>query len=441
MSPGKPVAIRVSEGGMPPVFGLFFSGKDLHFLPERCIIGQADGKLPIGRKTSRKISKDREPQESPPRKEALTHLTRHEGGTIMERVFNFSAGPGAIAQSVLEKAQRELVCYRDKGMSVMEMSHRSPMFEEILAEAVALFRELMGVPQGYDVLFLQGGATQQFSAVPLNLMTGSGKADYVDSGNFAHLAAQEAKRYGAVNIAASSKEDNYTYVPDVDQIAWDPEADYAHITTNNTIYGTRYGKLPDTGPVPLVADMSSNILSEPYDVSRFGVIYAGAQKNIGPAGLCVVVVRGDLLSKANPLCPKLLNWTEQQKNDSMVNTPNTYGIYMAKLGFEWLRDLGGVAAIYQQNVAKAALLYDFLDQSKLFKATAQKEYRSLMNVTFVTGDKDLDGEFVKFATANGLVNLKGHRNVGGMRASIYNAMPVEGVRKLVDVMKAFEAKR
>jgi phosphoserine aminotransferase len=358
----------------------------------------------------------------------------------MERVFNFSAGPAVIAQSVLEKAQSEMVCYRDKGMSVMEMSHRTPMFEEILAETIALFKELMGVPEGYEVLLLQGGATQQFSAVPLNLMA-TGKADYVDSGNFAHLAAEEAKRYGTVSIVASSKADNYTYVPDVDKIAWNGDADYAHITTNNTIYGTRYVKLPDTGNVPLVADMSSNILSEPYDVSRFGVIYAGAQKNIGPAGLCVVVVRSDLLGRANPLCPKLLNWAEQQKNDSMLNTPNTYGIYMAKLGFEWLRDLGGVPAIHKQNLAKAALLYDFLDESKLFKATAQKEYRSLMNVTFVTGDKAVDDEFVKFATANGLVNLKGHRNVGGMRASIYNAMPAEGVQKLVDAMKAFEAKR
>jgi len=358
----------------------------------------------------------------------------------MERVFNFSAGPAVIAQSVLEKAQSELVCYRDKGMSVMEMSHRTPMFEEILAETVALFGELMGVPEGYDVLFLQGGATQQFSAVPLNLMA-TGKADYVDSGNFAHLAAEEARRYGTVNIVASSKEDNYTHVPDVEKIAWNADADYAHITTNNTIYGTRYVKLPSTGDVPLVADMSSNILSEPYDVSRFGVIYAGAQKNIGPAGLCVVVLRSDLLGKASPLCPKLLNWAQQQKNDSMLNTPNTFGIYMAKLGFEWLRDRGGVAAIYKQNVAKAALLYDFLDESRLFRATAQMEYRSLMNVTFVTGDKALDDEFVRFAAAHGLVNLKGHRNVGGMRASIYNAMPVEGVQKLVDVMKAFEAGR
>jgi len=369
----------------------------------------------------------------------------------MTRHYNFSAGPAAIAQSVLEKARDELLCYPNRGMSVMEMTHRSPMYEEIFGEAVALFRELMGVPDGYDVLMLQGGATQQFSAVPLNLMkTASGiteggktirsKADYVDSGNFAHLAAEEAKRYGAVSIVASSREDNYTYVPDVDAIGWNADADYAYITTNNTIYGTRYISLPDTGDIPLVADMSSNILSEPYDVSRFGVIFAGAQKNIGPAGLCIVVVRRDLLVFANPLCPKLLNWEQQQKNDSMINTPNTYGIYMAKLGFEWLKSMGGVPAMHQVNIAKAKLLYDFLDESKLFRGTAQKAFRSLMNVTFVTGDKALDNAFVKHAEANGLVNLKGHRSVGGMRASIYNAMPVEGVEKLVEVMKAFEVK-
>lgn len=359
----------------------------------------------------------------------------------MERVFNFSAGPAVIAQSVLEKARDELVCYQDKGMSVMEMSHRSPMYEDIFGETVALFRELMGVPEGYDVLLLQGGATQQFSAVPLNLMKAQGgRADYVDSGNFAHLAAEEAKRYGTVNVVASSRADNYTYVPDVSNIQWNADADYAFITTNNTIYGTRYIQLPETGKVPLVADMSSNILSEPMDVRKFGVIFAGAQKNIGPAGLCFVIVRHDLLGRAHPLCPKLLNWEEQQKNDSMLNTPNTYGIYMAKLGFEWLRDLGGVNAIYKQNMEKAALLYDFLDESKLFKATAQKEYRSLMNVTFVTGDKELDNAFVKEAEKSGLVNLKGHRNVGGMRASIYNAMPVEGIQTLVQAMKAFEMK-
>ena len=360
----------------------------------------------------------------------------------MERIFNFSAGPAVIAQSVLEKARDEMLCYRDKGMSVMEMSHRSPMYEDIFNEAVALFRELMGVPQGYDVLMLQGGATQQFSAVPLNLMKPEGgKADYVDSGNFAHLAAEEARRYGTVCVVASSRGDNYTHVPDGEDIPWNADADYAYITTNNTIYGTRFTRLPDTGNVPLVADMSSNILSEPYDVSQFGVIFAGAQKNIGPAGLCVVVARHDLLGHAHPLCPRLLNWEEQQKNDSMLNTPNTYGIYMAKLGFEWLKAMGGVGAMHRQNIAKAGLLYDFLDNSRLFRGTARREYRSLMNVTFVTGDKDLDDEFVKYAAKNGLVNLKGHRSVGGMRASIYNAMPEAGVQKLVAVMKAFETEK
>ena len=358
----------------------------------------------------------------------------------MERVYNFSAGPGVIAQSVLEKARDEMLCYRDKGMSVMEMSHRSPMYEEIFQETTNLFRELMGVPENYAVLMLQGGATQQFSAVPLNLMKAwGGKADYIDSGNFAHLAAEEAKRYGTVHIAASSREDNYASVPDLKNTQWDADADYAYITTNNTIYGTCFPSMPDTGGLPLVADMSSNILSEPYDVSRFGVIFAGAQKNIGPAGLCIVVVRRDLLGKANPLCPKMLNWEQQWKNDSMLNTPNTYGIYMAKLGFEWLKAMGGVNAIYQVNIAKAALLYNFLDESKLFSGTAKKECRSLMNVTFVTGDKDTDSAFVKYAQSQGLVNLKGHRNVGGMRASIYNAMPTEGVKKLVAVMKDFEA--
>ena len=356
----------------------------------------------------------------------------------MERVFNFSAGPAMIAKSVLEKARDELVSYPGKGMSVMEMSHRSAMYVDIFNETKALLQKLMNIPEEYEILFLQGGATLQFSAVPLNLLTGSGKADYVDSGNFAHLAMEEAKRYGTVKMVASSREENYTYVPDADQIQWNADADYAYITTNNTIYGTRYTKIPDTGKVPLVADMSSNILSEPMDVSKFGVIFAGAQKNIGPAGLCIVIVRKDLLGRENPLCPKLMSWAQEVKNDSMLNTPNTYGIYMAKLGFEWLLSLGGVEAIYRQNVEKAALLYDALDQSKLFKAPARKDCRSLMNVTFVTGDADKDAAFVKYASQNGLVNLKGHRNVGGMRASIYNAMPVEGVQKLVQVMKAFE---
>lgn len=355
---------------------------------------------------------------------------------IMERVYNFSPGPSMLALPVLERAQREMLNYGGTGMSVMEMSHRSKMYTDVYDQAAADLRELMAIPEEYEVLFLQGGATQQFSAVPLNLMV-KGKADYVDSGNFAHLAAEEAKRYGTVNIAASSREDNYTYIPDLDNAAFDPEADYVHITSNNTIYGTRYVTLPDV-KAPLVTDASSMILSEVMDVTRFGAIYAGAQKNIGPSGLCVLIVRRELLGKAKAICPKLLNWEVQAKAGSMYNTPNTYGIYLAGLTFQWLKALGGVAAMEQINKEKAALLYDFLDNSRLFKPTAQPKYRSRMNVTFVTGDAEKDAAFVKAAAAQGLVNLKGHRTVGGMRASIYNAMPREGVMKLIDFMKAFE---
>ena len=356
---------------------------------------------------------------------------------MMDRVFNFSPGPAMLAQPVLEKAQKDLVCYGTTGMSVMEMSHRSKMYTDIYDKTVADLRTLLNIPDTYDALFLQGGATEQFSAIPLNLMV-TGKADYVDSGNFAHLAAEEAKRYGTVNIAASSRADTYTYVPDMKKAAFSDDADYVHICQNNTIYGTRYIELPDV-QVPLVADASSMILSEPMDVTKYGVIYAGAQKNIGPSGLCVMIVRKDLLGKANPLCPKLMNWTVQSEKGSMYNTPNTWGIYLAGLTFEWLLSIGGVEAIHKVNQEKAAMLYDFLDESKLFKPTAQKAYRSLMNVTFVTGDAEKDAAFVKAAAAEGLVNLKGHRSVGGMRASIYNAMPVEGVRKLVAFMKKFEA--
>lgn len=352
------------------------------------------------------------------------------------RVYNFSPGPAMLAQPVLQKAQKDMMCYGDTGMSVMEMSHRSKMYTDIYDKAVADLRALMNIPETYDILFLQGGATEQFSAIPLNLMV-KGKADYVDSGNFAHLAAEEGKRYGTVNIAASSRADNYTYVPDLTTAAFDPDADYVHITQNNTIYGTRYLTLPEV-QAPLVADASSMILSEPMDVTKYGVIYAGAQKNIGPSGLCVLIVRKDLLGRANPLCPKLMNWTVQSEKGSMYNTPNTWGIYLAGLTFDWLRGIGGVEKIYQVNVEKAALLYDYLDESKLFKPTAQKEFRSLMNVTFVTGDADKDAAFVKAAAKAGLVNLKGHRTVGGMRASIYNAMPVDGVKALVTFMKQFE---
>ena len=356
---------------------------------------------------------------------------------MMDRVFNFSPGPSMLAQPVLEKAQRDLMCYGNTGMSVMEMSHRSKMYTDIFDQTVANLRKVMQIPDDYEVLFLQGGATEQFSGIPLNLMK-TGVADYVDSGNFAHLAAEEAKRYGTVHIAASSREDNYTYVPDMAAATFTPGADYVHICQNNTIYGTRYIELPKVD-APIVCDASSFILSEPMDVAKYGVIYAGAQKNIGPSGLCVLIVKKDLLGTPNKLCPKLMNWTVQADKGSMYNTPNTWGIYLAGLTFEWLLSIGGVEAIQKINQEKAALLYDFLDESKLFRGTAQKEYRSLMNVTFVTGDEAKDAAFVKAAAAQGLVNLKGHRTVGGMRTSIYNAMPVEGVQKLVAFMKQFEA--
>ncbi len=355
----------------------------------------------------------------------------------MDRVYNFSPGPSQLALPVLEKAQKELLSYGNAGMSVMEMSHRSKMYTDIYDQTVADLKELMAVPEDYEVVFLQGGATQQFSAVPLNLMV-HGKADYIDSGNFAHLAAEEGKRYGEVNVVASSREDNYTYVPAMKDIAFTPDADYLHITQNNTIYGTRFTELPESA-APLVCDASSMILSEEMDVSKYGVIYAGAQKNIGPSGLCVLIVRKDLLGRAKDICPKLLNWTVQVEKGSMYNTPNTWGIYVAGLTFQWLKEQGGVKAMEKINIEKAALLYDFLDGSRLFKPTARKEYRSRMNVTFVTGDADRDAAFVKAAAGEGLVNLKGHRTVGGMRASIYNAMPIEGVKKLVEFMKRFEA--
>lgn len=354
----------------------------------------------------------------------------------MNRVYNFAPGPSMLATEVLEKVQKDLLCYGSTGMSVMEMSHRSKMYLEIFEKTVADFKDVMGVPEGYKVMFLQGGATAMFSAVALNLMQG-GKADYIDSGNFAHNALVEAQKYGEVNVAGSSREDNYTYIP---AYTLSPDARYVHITTNNTIYGTRYDHVPDTGDIPLVADMSSNILSEVYDVSKFGVIYAGAQKNVAPAGVVILVVREDLLGHELPITPKVMSFKKMADADSMLNTPNCFGIYVAGLTFEWLKKQGGVAAIEKINIEKANLLYDFLDNSKLFKGTAQEKYRSRMNVTFVTGDADKDAAFVKEATARGLVNLKGHRIVGGMRASIYNAMPVEGVKALVEFMKEFEAK-
>ena len=355
----------------------------------------------------------------------------------MERVYNFAPGPSTLPVSVLERVRSELLCYGTTGMSVMEMSHRSKMYLEIFEAAKADFRRVMDIPDTHAVLFLQGGATAMFSAVPLNLMRG-GFADYVDSGNFAHGAMEEAKKYGQVRLAGSSREAGYTHIP---EISPDPAARYLHITTNNTIYGTRYSALPETGAVPLVADMSSSILSEVYDVRRFGLIYAGAQKNVGPAGLVLMIVRRDLLGHAAPGTPKVMDLAVMAEKDSMLNTPNCFAIYVAGLVFRWILAQGGVAEMEKINREKARLLYDFLDESRLFRGTAQRRDRSRMNVTFVGPDPQVDADFVREAAAHGLVNLKGHRIVGGMRASIYNAMPIEGVRALVEFMKQFEAGR
>ena len=354
----------------------------------------------------------------------------------MDRVYNFAPGPSMLPLPVLEKVQKDLLCYGSTGMSVMEMSHRSRMYLDIFEKTVADLREVMGVPEGYKVMFLQGGATAMFSAVPLNLMQG-GKADYVDSGNFAHNALVEAQKYGEVVTAGSSREDGYSYIPDY---TLSPDAKYVHITTNNTIYGTRWDHVPETNGVPLVADMSSNILSEVYDVSKFGVIYAGAQKNVAPAGVVILIAREDLLGHELPITPKVMSFKKMADADSMLNTPNCFGIYVAGLTFEWIRAQGGVAALEKVNIEKAKLLYDFLDESALFHGTARAKDRSRMNVTFVTGDAEKDAAFVKAAAAQGLVNLKGHRIVGGMRASIYNAMPIEGVQALVAFMKDFEVR-
>ena len=355
----------------------------------------------------------------------------------MKRVYNFAPGPSAIPLEVLETAQREMLDYQNSGMNVMEMSHRSKQYQAVFEEAESSLRSLMHIPQDYSVLFLQGGATAQFAAVPLNL-TRKGRADYVDSGNFAHGALTEARKYTTVNIVASSAEEGYVRVPQTDPARFDPEADYFYLCTNNTIYGTRIPALPETGDVPIVADMSSNILSEVYDVQKFAVIFAGAQKNIGPAGLTVVIVRRSLLGHASPLCPKFTDWTIQTEKGSMLNTPPTYAVYIAGLCMKWLLSRGGVEAIEKVNLEKAEMLYTFLDGSSFFHPRAEKASRSRMNVTFTTPTPALDDEFVKAASAEGLVNLKGHRVIGGIRASIYNAMPPEGVKALIDFMKRFE---
>ncbi len=357
----------------------------------------------------------------------------------MNRVYNFSAGPSMLPLPVLEKAASELVNYGEAGMSVMEMSHRSPAYEAIIQKAEADLRKLMNVPDNYKILFLQGGASTQFAAVPLNLMT-SGKADYVLSGQFSTKAYKEGQKYGDAKAIASSKEENFTVIPTITADMVRPDADYVHVCYNNTIYGTKYPAVPETGDVPLVADMSSCIISEPVDVSKFGVIYAGAQKNMAPAGLTVVIVREDLLGKARPETPSMLDWQLMAENDSMYNTPPCYSIYMAGLVYEWILSIGGLEAMQKMNEEKAALLYDYLDSQDYYIAPVKKEFRSMMNVTFVTGNEDLDKKFPKEAEKAGLMNLKGHRSVGGMRASIYNAMPKEGVEALIAFMKDFAEK-
>ncbi len=355
----------------------------------------------------------------------------------MERVYNFSAGPSMLPLEVLEEAKNELTIYKDTGMSVMEMSHRTKMFMDIYNEAVNNLKILMSIPDNYKVLFMQGGASLQFACVPLNLMK-NGKADYIISGNFSNKAALEAQKYGEIRILANSKEDNYSYVPYVNK--FNEDSDYVHICFNNTIFGTQYNYIPDTKEIPLVADVSSCILSRPIDVSKFGVLYAGAQKNIAPAGLTIVIVREDLLGNIKPYAPIMCDWKVQADNDSMYNTPPCYDIYIANLVFKWLLKKGGLKEMEKINNEKAKMLYDYLDNSKLFKGTAKKESRSIMNVCFNTGNADIDKAFIEEASKNGLVNLKGHKVAGGMRASIYNAMPIEGVKKLVSFMKEFEEK-
>ncbi|MFD2924144.1 3-phosphoserine/phosphohydroxythreonine transaminase [Halobacillus naozhouensis] len=358
----------------------------------------------------------------------------------MERIYNFSAGPSILPLPVLERAQRELVNYADSGMSVMELSHRSELFTEIITEAERLLRELIGIPKNYKVLFVQGGASQQFAMVPMNLLNKSGKADYVNTGSWSKKAIKEAEKYGDIRVIASSENAKFTHIPTVDSSMIDREADYVHITTNNTIEGTAFHDIPDTGEVPLVADMSSNILSEELDVSQFGLIYAGAQKNIGPAGLTVVIIREDLIGKTPENCPAMLNYETHSDSGSLYNTPPTFGIYMAKLVFEWLKQAGGLKEMERMNRDKAQILYDSIEKSDLFTSPVDKGSRSIMNIPFVSTSAEADAAFIKEAKAKGLETLKGHRSVGGMRASLYNAMPIEGVESLVTFMEEFEHK-
>ena len=357
----------------------------------------------------------------------------------MSRVYNFSAGPAVLPEEVLREAAEEMMDYRGTGMSVMEMSHRSKAYDTIIKEAEADLRELLNIPDNYKVLFLQGGASQQFAMIPMNLMKNK-VADYIVTGQWAKKAYQEAAMYGKANKIASSEDETFSYIPDCSDLPISEDADYVYICENNTIFGTKFHTLPNTKGKTLVSDVSSCFLSEPMDVTKYGVIYGGVQKNIGPAGVVIVIIREDLITEDTlPGTPTMLKYKIHADNESLYNTPPAYGIYICGKVFKWIKKQGGLAAMKEYNEKKAAVLYDFLDESKLFKGTVRKEDRSLMNVPFVTGDADLDAKFVKEAKEAGFENLKGHRVVGGMRASIYNAMPIEGVEKLVEFMKKFEA--
>ncbi len=352
-------------------------------------------------------------------------------------VYNFAAGPSTLPKQALLIAQKELLDYKGTGISVMEMSHRSKPYQMIHDECKALFKELLNIPDNYKLLFMTGGATTQFEAIPLNLLNNSGKADYMVTGNFAEKAFKFSKKYGDTVCALSSKDKNFTYIPTWDNNSFREDIDYLHVTSNNTIFGTKFNSYPKVA-APLVVDMSSNILSEEFDVNQFGLIYAGAQKNIAPAGITLVIVREDLIGNPLPTCPVMFDYKTFADNDSMSNTPPTFVIYMALLTLKWIKSLGGISAINKMNIEKSSILYDFIDNSKLFTNSVQPDYRSLMNVPFVTPSKELDAEFLAQATVNGLITLKGHKLVGGMRASIYNAMPIEGVKSLINFMKKFE---
>ena len=359
----------------------------------------------------------------------------------MERVYNFSAGPAVLPVEVLQQAADEMLNYKGSGMSVMEMSHRSKTYQAIIDEAEADLRELLNIPSTYKVLFAQGGCSLQFASVPMNLMR-KGVADYIVTGQWAKKAFQEAQKYGKANKIATSEDKTFSYIPDCSDLPVSENADYVYICENNTLYGTKYKKLPNTKGKPLVSDVSSCFLSEPVDITKYGVMYGGVQKNVGPSGVQILIIREDLIGEGPAIAntPTMMNWKIQTDNGSLYNTPPTYGIYICGLVFKWIKKLGGLSKMKEMNEAKAKILYDFLDSSKLFKGTVVKEDRSLMNVPFVIGNEEMEAKFIKEATAEGLTSLKGHRTVGGMRASIYNAMPIEGVKKLVAFMKDFESK-